>query len=112
MGMAWYPTTHEDYAMLKGYGVYTSDHKKVGHLRQVYHQNTDMPDARGHQIFLVDPGLARELFTHDHDVYIPERMIHSVDTQLEKIFLNVPEEMVGQQDWERPADLDAYVTSR
>lgn len=112
MAMQWYPTSHDDYAMLKGFTVYTSDHKKLGHVKEIYHRDADIPSARGNQVFLVDPGLARELFSHGHDIYIPERMIHSVDSQFEKIILAVSEEMVKEQDWSRPADIDAYVTSR
>lgn len=108
MSMQWYPTTHDDYDMLKGYEVRTSDNEKLGKIDAIYHPKEDMPEARGHHVFKVDPGTLKELFTSAEDVYIPERLIRSVDTQDDRVILEVPKDMVKNEDWSKPKNLDTY----
>lgn len=110
MSMQWYPTSPHDYDMLKGYAVYTSDNARLGSVEEIYHPAEDMPDARGHSIFKVNPGILREVFTHAEDLYIPERLIQSVDTQFDKIILDVSKDAAQQQDWSRPENLDTFHT--
>lgn len=111
MSMMWNPTTHADYDDLKGFDVYTSDNEKLGTIKEIFHPAADMPAARGQHVFKVEPGMLKELFTDDKDVYVSERMIRAVDTDDDKVILEVPKASIEQQDWSRPKNFDTYRTS-
>ena len=100
----WNPNAHEDYDKLKGLQVYTSDDEKLGTIEQVFHPQSEMPEARGNHYFLVKPGAWKELLGGD-EVYVPESAISAVSE--ERAVLTFSKDQLKEQGWSTPpADLD------
>jgi ribosomal 30S subunit maturation factor RimM len=108
MSMTWNPTTHDDYDDLKGFDVYSSDNEKLGTIKEVFHPRDEMPMARGRHYFHVEPGVFKKLFSDLDEVYVPERLIMTVDPTEDKVILEVPKAQLTNQDWSRPRELDTF----
>jgi hypothetical protein len=104
----WNPMSHADYDRLKGFDVYTSDNEKLGTIKEVFHPNADMPQARGAHYFKVEPGMLKQLFSDQDEVYLPERLIRTVETTEDRVILEVPKAQVKNQQWTRPRDIETF----
>jgi len=87
--------THADYDMLKGKDVFSADGEKVGAIKEILHPNMDMPAARGHHFFLLDPGLMKDWFGGFDQVYLPESALD--DAGSDRISLNLTAEQIKQR---------------
>jgi hypothetical protein len=104
----WNPMTHEEYDLLNGFDVYTSDSEKLGTIKEVCHPAMAMPEARGEHFFRVEPGMFKKLFSDLDEVFIAETMIRDVRPEDNRVILSVPKDRVQDEDWGRPHDFDTY----
>jgi hypothetical protein len=104
----WNPMTHEEYDLLNGFDVYSSDNEKLGTIKEVCHPATAMPEARGEHYFRVEPGMFKKLFSDLDEVFIAETMIRDVRPDDNRVILSVPRDRVQDEDWGRPHDFDTY----
>jgi hypothetical protein len=108
MSMTWMPMTHDEYDALKGYDVYTSDNEKLGTIKEVLHPDAAMPTVRGGHYFKVEPGMLKQLFSDQDEVYVPEQVIMRVDPAEDKVVLEVPKSQLTSQNWGRPRNIDTF----
>ena len=108
----WNPTTHDEYDMLNGFDVYSSDNEKLGTIKEVCHPAAAMPAARGGHYFRVDPGKLKKLFSDQDEVFVAETMIREVRTDDDRVILSVPKDRVQNEEWGRPHDFDTYRISK
>ena len=108
MTMSWNPMNHSDYDSLKGFDVYSSDNEKVGTIKEVFHPQEDITAARGRHYFKVEPGMLKSLFSDMDEVYVPERLISTVNPSEDKVILEVPKSKLKSQDWSRPREIDTF----
>jgi hypothetical protein len=105
----WNPMTHADYDLLKGVAVVSADNQDVGSITEILHPNMEMPAARGHHLFLLDPGVIKDWFSGFDKVYLPESAIESVSA--ERIVLNLTADQIKKrgEEWTRqPVGLETY----
>ena len=100
------PAGHQDYDALIGRDVFTRDGEKVGTLKTVFHPNLDFEQSRGRHYFLLEPGLMKDWFGGLDETYIPENAISG--TTGEGVYLNLSEDEIKQQRWEKPATIGSY----
>jgi hypothetical protein len=67
-----------------------------------------MPSARGNHYFRVEPGTLKKLFTDAEEVFVPERLVRSVNPDEDAVILEVPKAQVKKTDWSRPANFDTF----
>ncbi len=108
----WNPTTHEEYDMLTGFDVYSSDNEKLGAIKEVCHPAAAMPAARGGHYFRVEPGTLKKLFSDLDEVFISETIVREVRPDDNKVILSVPKDRIEHEDWGRPNDFDSYRLSK
>jgi ribosomal 30S subunit maturation factor RimM len=106
--MTWTPERHEDYDALKGMTVYSSDDEKLGKIQEIFHPQEDMPTARGRHFFRIEPGLLEGLFSDIDEVYVPERLVQTVDPDEDRVVLEVPKGQLSEQDFSRPPETEGY----
>jgi sporulation protein YlmC with PRC-barrel domain len=106
--MTWTPQTHDDYDALKGFDVYTSDDEKIGTIKEVFHPQEDIESARGKHYFRVEPGAIGGLFSDIDEVYIPERIVQSVNQDDDRVILEVPKDKITQEEYSRPFEIDSF----
>jgi hypothetical protein len=105
----WNPMTHADYDLLKGVAVVSADNQDVGSITEILHPNMEMPAARGHHYFLLDPGVVKDWFGGFDKVYLPESVIESVSAK--QVVLNLTADQIKQRSkgWTRqPEGLKNY----
>jgi|GEM_PF-5087281 len=108
----WNPTTHEEYDLLNGFDVYSSDNEKLGKISEVCHPATAMPAARGEHYFRVEPGMLKKLFSDGDEIFVAETMIRDVRPDDNRVILNVTKDRIQDEDWGRPHDFDTYRLSK
>jgi hypothetical protein len=108
----WNPMTHEEYDLLLGFDVYSSDNEKLGTIKEVCHPAVSMPAARGEHYFRVEPGMLKKLFSDLDEVFIAETMIRDVRPDDGRVVLNVSKDRIIEHDWDRPHDFDSYRLSK
>jgi ribosomal 30S subunit maturation factor RimM len=106
--MTWTPQQHEDYDALKGYDVYSSDNEKIGTVREIFHPQEDMATALGRHYFRIEPGMIEGLFKDVDEVYVPERLVQTVDPDEERVILEVPKGRLNEHEFGRPAEIDSF----
>lgn len=104
--MKWNPTTHGDYDGLKGRDVFSRDGEKLGSIDAVFHPDQQMPAARGHHYFLLDPGLLKKWFSDRDEAYFSERAIEGYTD--DGVYLNFTKDAIAKQTWDRPGELAGY----
>jgi sporulation protein YlmC with PRC-barrel domain len=105
MYATWTPTTHTDYDQLKGKDVYSRDGEKLGSIGAVFHPDLEMPEARGKHYFLLDPGVLREWFGGQQEVYLPESAITEFGD--DRVVVGFTKDQVKGQGWTTtPAGFD------
>ncbi|CAN5548595.1 hypothetical protein BH23CHL5_BH23CHL5_26860 [soil metagenome] len=102
----WPPATHEDYDVLVGQDVFSSEGEKVGTISSVFHPNTDIELARGNHYFLLNPGLLKDWFGGMEESYLPETAISGVTK--DGLQLNLSESDIKNLDWAEPVGIAGY----
>jgi hypothetical protein len=102
----WNPTTHEDYNKLKGMKVFAEDGQEVGEVKEIFHPNMEMPEARGKHYMLVSPGLLDNWFGGLEEAYLPETAIAGFTS--DGVVLSVTKDELKSQSLNEPTDIDSY----
>jgi hypothetical protein len=104
----WNLTSDADYEILKGFDVYSRDNEKLGTITYILPPRDEMPTARGKHYFRVEPGMLKKLFSHQDEVFVPQRLIQSVLPDEDKVILEVTKDRLSQQEWLRLRSSDTF----
>jgi sporulation protein YlmC with PRC-barrel domain len=102
--MNWNPTTHQDYDVLKGKDVFTSDNEKIGTVDQVLHPANDST-ARDQHYFLVKPSMLDRLSGQD-ELYIPATTVQMVGE--DRLVLETPTARIEAANWSQPRNVKSF----
>lgn len=103
----WTPTVMVDCGHLPGKSVYCADDEKVGSIKEGFVPAGDFAAGRGHDSFLLDPGVVKEWFGGFSDVYLPESTIASAGD--DRVTLTFIKSQSKTQGWRaKPANFDTY----
>ncbi|MGE3798692.1 MAG: PRC-barrel domain-containing protein [Thermomicrobiales bacterium] len=102
------PMSHQDYDILTGLEVFSRDGKKIGKVKSVFHPQEDFQASVGRHYFLLEPGKLKDWFGGLDETYLPESAIAGISA--EGLVLNLSEEQIKAQNWEKPAVVDSYRT--
>jgi hypothetical protein len=90
--------SRQDYEQLKGYGVLSCDHVKLGTIEEVYHPPQESGQADGVRCFRVRPGALTKFFSGQDEVVISERVIRRVYPEGATVVLDVPKRCIDGID--------------
>ena len=103
------PADHQDYDALIGLTVFSREGEKLGKVKKMFHPKEDFQASVGRHYFLLEPGKLKDWFGGLDETYLPESAI--AGTTVDGLMLNLSEDQIKAQRWEKPAVVGSYRAS-